>query len=239
MSVGLQEYQGVDVPVAVFNPVGLAERPTIDRLQARAARAVEDIFGLLDDLSFQVATCPTAADFREYRKSVYPQYVQLSTGLASIVRATLNPADLPGLIEASFSQLEGQFAAGAYFGEETRQEILFSISTLKSAHRWLPHLLNNKPPDDRREEDRRLAHDYTSTAIWSHFHLVALGLAQERGLSVIPEVLYELLEGLRGSVMAYSYVRQALDLRNLLAERYAEEVVVSWDAEDEALANAL
>ncbi len=239
MSVGLQEYQIAEVPVSVFNPVGLTEKPTIDRLQARAARAAEGIFALLDDFSFQVATCPTATGFKEYRKSIYPRYVELSTALASIIRATLRPDDLPGLIDASFLQLETEFAASSYFGEETRKEILFSISTLKSALRWLPHLLNNPPADDKRDEDRELARQYTTTATWCQFHLVALALTQQRALSVVPEVLDELLDGLRASVMAYSYIRQALDLRGLLEGRYAEELVISWDADDEALANAL
>src|SRR5260221_6742698 len=104
MSVGIQEYQVADVPVSVFSPVALTEKPAVDRLQARAARAAEDLFSLLDDVSLQVAACPTAEGFQEYRKSAYPQYVELSTALGSIIRAKLNPSDLPGLIEASFTQ---------------------------------------------------------------------------------------------------------------------------------------
>lgn len=239
MSVGLQEFQVAEVPVSVFRPVGLAEKPTVERLQTRAASAVEDIFKLLDDVSFQVANCPTAADFQEYRKSVFPQYVELTAALGSIVRAKLNPSDLPGLIEASFSEMESRFASGSYFSVETRQEILFCVSTLRSAHRWLPHLLTNKPNAERLQEEMELARNYTSSATWSQFHLVALGLAQAKEQSILPEVLEELLVGLRASVMTYSYVRQALDLRGLLSERYSAEVAISWDEEDEALAKAL
>jgi hypothetical protein len=239
MSVGVQEYQTAEVPVSVFNPVGLTEKPTVDRLQTRAAQAAEGIFALLDDLSYQVATCPTAEDFKEYRKSIYPRYIELTTALASIVRATLRPDDLPGLIDASLLQLQTEFSNSSYFGEDTRKEILFSIATLKSALRWLPHLMLHKPAEEKREQDRELARQYTSTATWCQFHLVALALSQERSLSVATEVLDEMLEGLRASVMAYSYVRQALDLRNLLEGRYSEELAISWDEEDEALANAL
>ncbi|SRR5258706_6020607 len=239
MSVGLQELQIADVPVSVFNPVGLAEKPTVDRLQARAASAAEDIFRLLEDVSFQVANCPTATDFREYRTSVFPSYVDLMAALGSVVRAKLNPSDLPGLIEASFSEMEAAFSSGSYFSDETRQEILFCVTTLKSAHRWLPHLLSNQPLDDEvRQENMKLARSFTSAATWANFHLVALRMAQGRDQNVVPEVQQELLDGLRHAVMAYSYVRQALDLRHVLDDRYAEEIVIPWDGDDQVLANA-
>lgn len=239
MSVGLLEIQTAEVPVSVFNPVGLAEKPTVDRLQARAASAAEDIFRLLDDVSNQVANCPTAADFREYRTTAFPSYVELTAALGSVVRAKLNPSDLPGLIEASFSEMEAAFSTGSYFSDGTRQEILFCIATLKSAHRWLPHLISNIPLDDAvKQENRKLAASFTSAATWANFHLVALRMAQGRDQSVVPEVRQELLDGLRLSVMAYSYVRQALDLRGVLDGRYAEELEVSWDEDDQVLANA-
>jgi hypothetical protein len=92
--------------------------------------------------------------------------------------------------------------------------------------------------EELRQQDMELARQFNGASIWSNFHLQALVSLLRQQRTAIPEVLEKLLEGLRHSVMVYAYVRQALDLRHIVDEKYSEELVISWDDEDGALANA-
>jgi hypothetical protein len=239
MSVGLLDSPISPIQVS-FRPLGLVEQPTLERLQSRAAIAVKGIFDMLEDISVQAVNCPTAEAFRAYRQKVFQSYIQLTEASANVLAAKLDPADLPSLIEDSFDSIQDKFASNAalYFGEDAYHEILFSLSTLKSTYRWLPHLTANLPNENLVAQDRELSDKFGSSISWVHFHLAALGTALSKKQTVVPDVLQELLDGLRQSVMAYAYVRTALDLRNIPNPQYAEGLEVPWDAEDEALANA-
>jgi hypothetical protein len=239
MSVGLLPIPMTDVPVS-FRPLGLAERPTVERLHTRAASAVGDIFSLLDDISAQAANCPTVEDFRAFRDKVFQSYIQLTFALNNVLTAKLDPSDVPSLIDDSFDSLYAHFESDAalYFGEDAYHEILFSLSTLKSAYRWLPRLATHKLEGELLQQDNELSANFGNAVTWVIFHLAGLGSALDRKQTIVPDVLQELLDGLRQSVMAYAHVRAALELRSIPNPQYAEGLEVSWDEEDEALANA-
>lgn len=241
MSVGLAEYQAASAPVSVFSPVGLAEGPAVERLSKRLANAATNIFELLDEISDQISNCRNAKEFLAFREEVFPYYSHLMSGLGSIMNAKITPSDLSSMIESSFDRLEATFASDyskTYFGPEAYYEIRFCISTLRGATRWLPYLIAHKVSEERRAQDREFAGNYQSAATWTNFHLAGLAMALKDKQPIMPDVLQELLDGLRGAVMVYAYVRQSLDLRDVLAERYAEPLAITWDAEDEALARA-
>jgi hypothetical protein len=241
MSIGLAETGIAEAPISLFNPIGLVEEPVLDRLQVSVAEIVKGIGEELTDIAIQIVNSPTAKDFSALRKQLFPSYIQLATALGHMVLAKIDKADLPGLIEASFTELESKTMPKArdYFGDETYNEILFSVATLKSAYRWVPRLLSANPSDERLwPEDIKLARDFTTTATWAQFHLHCIKIALDKNQTIIPEVLQQLLEGVRLSLMAYSYVRAALNLRNIPEIGSDEGWSTSWDAEDEALANA-
>jgi hypothetical protein len=240
MSIGLTETQLADIPISMFNPIGLIERPSMDRLQVSLADIASRISSELDDLVVNLISSPTAEDFKASRKALFPSYIKLSTALSNIVLAKLDAADLRGLIEESLSALEAEVAekASTYFGDEAHHELLFSIATLRSAYRWIPHLLAYSPAENARQEDMELALKFSAEATWSNFHLAGLIAALRSNRTILPEILQELLIGLRFSVMVYANVRAALELRNIPNVRYSEKLDSAWDEEDEALANA-
>ncbi len=240
MSVGLAEYQAVNVPIIAFSPVGLMEQPTVDRVENRLGATVRTLFELLNEVSDQISRCRNAEEFRAFREEAFPSYSQLLSSLGSISNAQVARKDLPGLIEASFSTLEREFSSQEsrdYFGDEAFYEIQFCVSTFRSGVRWLPFLITHKPADELRPQDLELARNYQSSASWTYFHLCGLGIAFSKRQTIAPDVLQELLDGLRHAVMVYAYVRQALDLRSPVEESI-EPLTITWDAEDEALARA-
>lgn len=229
------------IPAFTFSPVGFVEEPTMDKLQVGYAQIAERISKQLDEVTVRVISATTSAEFQRLREALFPSYVNLHMALGNIVIAKLDLSELPTLVDASFNELEADFRATgpAYFGGEATDELLFSLATLNSAYRLVPKLLSTMPLEAANlQQDMELARKFTWAAIWSSFHLRGLRTALQKGSPIAREVVHELLEGLRLSVMAYSYVRTALDLRTALDARYEEPLAVTWDDEDEALARS-
>lgn len=228
------------IPTFMFSPVGFVEEPVIDKLQVGFAQIVERISKQLDEITVRVISAPTTVEFQRIREALFPSYVNLHMALGNTVVATIDLDELPILADASFNDLQAEFRStgAAYFGEDAASELLFSLATLQSAYRLVPQLLTRPLGESDRRDDVELARKFTWAAIWSSFHLRGLRTALQRGSPITREVVHELLDGLRLSVMAYSYVRAALDLRKGLDVRYEEPVAAIWDAEDEALARS-
>ncbi|MGH9873920.1 MAG: hypothetical protein ACRD9S_15835 [Pyrinomonadaceae bacterium] len=240
MAVGLLEVQAANVPMSIFTTVGLVEESATDRLQTSFAEIARRIFKELDEIATQAVKLPNAEEFIEQRKKLYPTFLKLSKAISDIVLAKMDEFDLPSLTEASFDALEAEIRSigSLYFSSEVQSEILFSVSTLKSAYMAVPRLYAIKLDEAFRDEDRKLGEDFTVMATWSQFHLEGLRSAFRKNLTISPDVQSLLVEGLRASVMAYSYARQGLDLRGALDARYENDFDITWDEEDEALAKA-
>ncbi|HEV7745066.1 MAG TPA: hypothetical protein VGO56_08725 [Pyrinomonadaceae bacterium] len=241
MSVDLIDAKSLDFPVSIFDAVGMVEKSAMSRrLQQPIADISTKLNVQMDDLVVTAINAPTVEDFRAIRDRAFKSYMRLIVAISNTIRAKMDDIDLPILIEESFEALEADVPvkAAAYFGDEIAQEIGFSLSTLKSAYRWLPHLASVDVSPERANEDRELSHKFFVATAWAQFHLDGLRVALSEKYDLLPEVVRELLAGVRQSVMAYAYVREALDLRELLESRYADPPQLSWSADDEALANA-
>lgn len=239
MSVGLPESQG-DISLSPFKSFGLIGESALLRLSSPMADIAGKIRQQLQDMAVQLTGSLTATDFRQLRDELFPQFLKLVTAQNDVVMAKIDNAELPQLIDSSFGELEDAFTSAgvSYFTDDEHKEILFSVSTLKSATRLFPQVISVRVEKELIAQDCELASQFLVHINWSIFHLMALVHVMARNKIIVPEVFQEMLDGLRSSVMAYAAIRQALDLRNALAERYKEEISASWDAEDEALAHA-
>ena len=246
MGVSLPEIQ-CPIPMAGFRPVGLVGESATHRLPLASADIVHRLLKEMEDVASQSTKAATAEDFKEQRKRLYPEYLSLTKAMSGVVLAKMDQCDLTalmmnlgGILDSSFTELEDEMEThGAlYFADDVHREIMFCVTTLKSAYMTVPRFFTVKLDESLAEQDKKLGEDFANAATWTQFHLEGLRVAMKKNLSVVPEVLQELVDGLRGSVMAYSYVRQAVDLRKLLDDRYPEPLAVTWDEEDEALAHA-
>jgi hypothetical protein len=238
MSVGLPE--SGNIPVSPFNAFSLMGESAFMRLTTPIADIAERINEQLQDMAVQVTGCLSASDFKQLRDELFPKFLKLVIAQNNVVLAKIDKAELPQLIQLSFTDLENTFATAGidYFTDDEHKEILFSISTLKSATRLVPQILGTKTSEELMEQDIKLSSEFFVHVNWSMFHLMGLAHVLGRNKIIVPEVFQEMLDGLRSSVMAYAAIRQALDLRNALAERYSGDISASWDEEDEALARA-
>jgi hypothetical protein len=247
MAVGLPE-SDCPMPMVGFRPFGLVGESATNRLPSSYAEIAQRLLKEVAEVTTQAAKARTVEDFKERRKRLYPEYLSLMKALSSVVLAKMDQCDrtslminLQPIFDASFEALEDDMEThGAlYFSDDVLKEIMFSLATIKSAYLAVPRLLSAHVDEAKLDQDRELGENFSFSVTWAQFHFEALKGAMRKNLTVVPEVLLELTQGLRSSVMAYSYIRQAVGLRGLLDERYSEDLgPLVWDDEDEALAHS-
>ena len=238
MSMATLEAQVSAIPDLTFNSAGFAEEPSFGKLGGELVDIVQRIYRQIEGLSLRLLDCSTVDEFVSVREKEFSSYVNLSMALANIALVTLDQSDYANLVQGSLTETEKHFRSKGplYFGDEAWREILFSISTLKNAQHLIPRLAASKPSNP--SEDRALASKFFGSSVWTNIHLHCLRLAMQNQKTVNQEILQTLLDGLRASVMAYSFARAALDLRGFEEARYAEKPASSWDEEDDALAKS-
>lgn len=241
MSAALSETEAIERRELSFSLANFPEEPTFKRLGVEFADIGRRVWNQMELVTIQLLNCPTAEDFLDLRKRLYERYWKLSIAMSGILLAAMDENERAVLVQESLGAMEEKFrVAGAqYFGDEAVHETLFSLATLKRTYKWVPHLLSTASTlnADKAAQDKDLAAKFSSYVLWSQFHFDCLRVALDRKQMVKQEILTELLEGLRLSVMAYTCVRQALDLRGFSEKRYRDFPSVTWDEEDEALAN--
>jgi len=232
------ETHAAAVPVCAFDLVRFHEPSETGKVKSRLARSMEQIVELFSEIPAVMIEAPSVEDFKEARERMFPYYSKLSIALSNLAVATLTPMECAKVSQVSYARMGQEFTTQGlqYLGNEEYQEALFSISSLKSAQRWIPHLVSAKPDDLKR--DAELARRFALTSLWSQFHLDCLLEVVSTGATIETQMIREMLEGMRSAVMAYGCVREALDLRKHLDSRYSAEVKWEWDEEDESLANA-
>ena len=238
MSMALEAHVPGILPPVSFNWVGLTE-PALKKMQGDFADIIKGIVSHTSQLRSRLINCTTVEEFRSLLEKGFQSYLDLNMAITNVVIASnVDPIEYAHMAQESLGEMQDEFTANAqmYLGEDTYQELLFCISTLRSAVRWLPRL-QSVPPSDP-QKDQELASQFFIANSFVSLHLDCLKLAVSRNQTLNPEILGELMTAIRRSVMVYSFARAGLDLRDFPASRYPEKIDCSWDSEDEALAKA-
>jgi len=224
----------------LFSSASLDSAPTSERLQLPLAEIVKSLTSQLDQVAERAIDCESAESFIVIRDQLLKRYVDLSQALSHVIFAELDKTALTSIADLVLEMLRERFTTFGepYFGSEACGEILFSLSTLRTVYRWVGEAAITPIESINFQKDLELAQKAFTNLTITNFCLQALLMAIRRHKRLPCYLFNQFTEGLRGSVMAYSYVRAALDLRKVLDKRYEEELQVSWDEEDEALANA-
>lgn len=227
-----------DVPR--FEVATVYERPVRGHLPPHLGRIIRMLRSEQADLLRPLMGAASVGQFREMRKQVAQPYHDLRTAITKVLRAIrLTNLDLVRLAQRGVSSLVGEFtSAGAKeIGTALTEEILFSLQTLRRTNNLLELVIKNPPPVELVDQDRQLAAQFGSYAFWADLHLHLLWLLRSVGASLKPEILDEVVEGLRAGVMAAATVRQAVRLRGLAGHDHLA-FASEWDDEDQDLASA-
>jgi len=215
----------------------LPESVVIRRLGQDPAVIVNQLNGRATAIALRLANTQNARDFLSLREEVWEKYFRLRIALNNVVAAEESDRRiLNELTEEALSAQESFFSSDAVdLGNKGREEVLFCLFTLRRVYKLLDRIYTVEPPDQCKAEDAKYGAIFTRFMSWSALHLDCLITAVDHKISIAPDVTAEILCGLRAIVMAYSCVRQGVELRE--SSLNLDLSHVSWDDEDRMLAD--
>jgi hypothetical protein len=219
-------------------PDAVFVRPRQARLLQRGpARIVTLTLREMEVIVTRLSGCGSKAEFDELRTKIFPDYIHLSYILANTFSLPEGSTVRQAVIQQSIKNVAHviKTLGTPLMSPETVRDAIFCIETLGRAYR-LVNLIHSHEDvrSDRIEKDRELARQFSSVAIWSQLHLDCLRFIVSHKLVVGEEILKEILEGMRLSVLAYSFARQGLELRTV-REPILTDIIL--DEEDHELLN--
>jgi hypothetical protein len=221
------QYDGVDQkrPDVVF------VRPQqASLLPSGASKIVIIVLREMDKICARLVATKSRAEFETARRTVFPDYANLcsilsnsfSTFADKTVREQANTQGFQHVIN-QFKTHGREALSAAVIGE-----VIFCVTTLKRAYKLVSRIDEINVPLELKEKDNKLASEFNIYTVCAQLHTDCLRFALGRRIGLNEEVLEELLEGMRASVMAYSYVRQGLELRTT-----REPFLSSFEQDDE------
>ena len=169
-----------------------------------------------------LVTARSSREFDELRQEVFPEFVELSSAVGTILLLDKGVVQA-GAVEEAFSALWKCLKSDeVLFGGNAapKNEALFCLDALFMSHVLAQEVMRGIV--DKSLPSASLS-DY-QTAIsqewWSLLHLRCILFAIQHQISPTEEVLHELLVGFRHAVMSYAAARVAMEPR--YASEYAE-----------------
>jgi hypothetical protein len=226
-------------PEMLFGAASFTEKGTVQRrLQRDVGLAVKLMSRQMDSMIKPLIACRTKEEFCKLRDEIFPKYANACFAVSSMMKSVVTNVDHVEIIQESLSSIIKTFrnVGAAYLGSDGKSEVLFCLSTMKKAFGMVRLLLARPTPPGLEERDLELAKAFATNVVFFQLNFTCLLLAMSSEDSLNPEVLEEILEGLRPSVMAYAAIRQAMDIRGFSEERYTQPPDISWDSEDQTFA---
>ena len=214
---------------------GLGSRSDVREPVAPAQKLVADVVQIVEALVCATLDAKTAAEFRERREVTFPQYFEATRALSDLARIMVPRHTLDRLTAQSFAETGAVFQAKGLeaFGAEVRDQAVFTVWTLRKISDLCRRVDECKLRIDLCDFDSELHRRFVYWAVGSRFHIDCLLKSIQHQRPLYPEVLREVIDGLRGAVDAYTWARRAYDLRVPRPNNSIESVV--WDEEDEEL----
>jgi hypothetical protein len=169
-----------------------------------------------DALLKPLLTAGGKAEFAARRKKIFKDYVNLSYVVANSFSGAEAEERALATKEA-FKLVEHIIheQGTPRLGTERVRETIFCLNTLRRAARLVGELHSlGDLPAERKEKDEELAISFNASVLWAQFHLDCIRIFVKKSVDGIEQdVLDEMVGGARMAVMAYSYVRQGVELR--------------------------
>lgn len=213
-------------------------RRFVRELSEPASDVFKGIAVTLDQLAMTMIEKRTAAEYKAAHSENFTKYAALTLALSHFATAIVPSDVVERLTRESICELESDFREKALsaFGSVARDQSMFTIWTLRKINDLVVQIHSMKLDEAKRKEDREFCLQFNIYALHAHFSLDCLSLALRLNRPIFPEVMTELVMGLRGMVNAYAWVRRGLELRSPSAEQPIE-IMIS-DEEDEVFTRA-
>jgi hypothetical protein len=205
------------------------------QLSGSANELIRTVVSIIDGLVLCALEKRTAQDFVTARNEVFPQYFAAMRAMGDLIRIVVPQPARERLIAESLSELESDFRElGAQtFGSDLTDRGIFTVWTLRKISDLAQEIGKLPPPPKDNDTDSDIFTNFAFYGLWTRFHVDCLIKSMRSKKPIFPEVVEPIRDGLRAAVDAYSWIRQAVDLR--AAGEEPELAPIPWDEEDEHL----
>lgn len=184
------------------------------RKSTAEAKTVHELRNRLDTTIFRLlVTAQSSSQFQDLRHELFIEFVELSEAIATIWRVMNQSRDEVAIANAAFSDLKQMLLSDNHLlsrHDGSREEAIFCVDSLHRAHFLAQDVLESfrqgvLPPSSMKDYQSAISSEW-----WSLLHLHCLVFAIQRRITPTDAVFFSLLEGLRHSVMAYSFAASAM-----------------------------
>jgi hypothetical protein len=213
-------------------------RRSARELSESTVEVFNGVAGVVERLLMNVIEKRTAAEFDAAFTEAFQKYVVVTLASSRFAQAMVPPDVVDRLTRESICELETDFRDKALlaFGAAARDQALFTIWTLRKVNELVTQICAVKVDQSKQKEDKEYSYQFNVSALRAQFCLDSLNLALRINRPIYPEVMQELIEGLRAMVNAYTWARRGFELRFPATEQPLE--LTGADAEDEELLRA-
>jgi len=208
------------------------------QVPAPAHEVFKGILDATEQMLLNVIETRTEAEFRQAFETAWPRYATVAIALSSVAHS-LVPADVINrLTRESICEVEADVKdkALAAFGSSIRDQLLFTVWTLRKISDVLAQMSAVKADPSKRAEDLEYRAQFVTYALRAQFSLECLQMALRLNHPIYPEVMDGLQDGLRSMVNAYAWARKGLALR--IPEDDSTMPTMVSDEEDDDLARS-
>jgi hypothetical protein len=175
----------------------------------------------------------TKAEYDRVFNNLFWKYAAVTAALSQFATAVIQKPLLEQLVRESICEIEADFREKglAAFGTAVRDQTMFTAWTLRKINELTDQIIALPVPADRRSEDAELSRKFNHHALRAQFSLDCLNLALDCEQAIYPEVLEQLIDGLRSMVDAYTWARRGLELRSPSQEAAAAPAVFGEESD--------
>lgn len=230
--VGLSPLPGSD---GILSFLASRSRASARTLSPSAVDVFTGCYEAVGQILSSALEARTGADFERVYQTEFPRYVLLIVAISKFAGAVVPKPLIEQLTRESICEMETDFRdkALAAFGAAVRDQALFAVWTLRKINELVTQIVAVKPEESKQKEDSEHCAQFNLSMLHAQFSLDCLNASLQTGRAIYPEVLEELVDGLRAMVNAYAWARRGLEARVPSAEMDA--VIAPPDDEDRRL----
>ena len=183
------------------------------QLSAPAVEVFKGIRESVDQWLLATIEARTVAEYKRIFREVFPKYAGITLTVSGFVDAVVPKDVVNRMARESVCEMEADFREKGLmaFGAAVNQQVMFTAWTLRKISDLLIQISDVKPSNA--DADRECSQNFNLNVIGAKFSLDCLLMALRCNHPIYPEVVEELIEGLRSMVNAYAWARKGLELR--------------------------
>jgi hypothetical protein len=180
----------------------------------------------------------TKSEYDRVFNNLFPKYAALTWAISHFATAVIQRPLLEQLVRESICELEADFRDKglAAFGAAVRDQAMFTVWTLRKINELTDQIVAVPVPSEKKAEDAEFSGKFNINALRAQFSLDCLNAALDCERAIYPEVLEQLIDGLRAMVDAYTWARRGLEIR-IPSPEPGETPGIFSDVEDEGMIN--